>query len=580
MLVALLVMIIRKMIKNKWLELSLLLGLVLSVALISSMPIYTESILQRMLIKDLQNHQIESDEYSGHYTSSIFFQDGMKLSERSELISQADKYFDETVRPGLSLPVDYYVRERVTDTMVFSLADAALNDPRVRRVGDVGSMSDLENHIELLDGRMPSKEPVDGVYEALVTEAALDNFQVVLGTEVRPNPRNMKVDIIIKPVGLFKPAAGHDLFFNKSRIHNLQSRFLVNDVLFQNEIIHKLPLRSSFWQYSLDYSEIDLNDVASFVRTGRNHEIFMAGIFDTYTTNAPILKVLDPYLEREQRLRTMLWSLNVPVIIMLSFYLFMVSNLIISRQKTEISVLRSRGASRWQIMVAFAVEGSLLGVIALFAGPFLGMQLTKMLGASSGFLEFVQRAPLLVKVTPEAYQYALITVVCSIIMTLIPAFMATKETIVGHKQKMARAQNKSFFHKFFIDIILIGLSIYGLNNFYRSLEDMQKMGLDSLNFRVDPMLFLIPAMFILGLGLFILRIYPWLISLVYWVGRRWWSATLYSSLIQVARSSIQYQYIMIFLTITIATGLFSASAARTLNNNMEDQIMYAAGADI
>lgn len=579
---ALLVMIIRKMIKNKWLELSLLLGLVLSVALISSMPIYTESILQRMLVSDLYNHQQESEEYSGLYSTAVHFPEGFNMGERDELVALSDDYIEKVVAPGLSLPIDYYVVERSTDSFILSSANPDIVPPDFRESGTVASMTNLDQHIELIDGRLPSKEPVDGIYEALVTEQAMDYFGMVLGYELKVNIRNFKSDIVIKPVGIFRPAEGHDLYFNKNRMGAFESRFFIQSELFDKAFIQerKAPVRSSYWQFSLDYSSMTLSDVVSFVNTGRNHEIFLSNHFDTYVTNAPMLKVLDPYLEREKRLRTMLWSLNVPVIIMLSFYLFMVSNLIINRQKTEISVLRSRGASRLQIMFMFALEGILLGAIAFFVGPHLGALLTRMLGASSGFLEFVQRAPLIVKMTPESYQYAFITVICSIVMTLIPAFIATRETIVGHKRKMARASNKSFWHKYYIDIILIASSIYGLSNFYRTLEDMQMMGLDALHFRIDPLLFLIPALFILGLGLFILRIYPWLVALLYWIGRKWWSATMYSSLIQVSRSSTQYQYIMIFLTMTIATGLFSASAARTLNQNMEEQIMYAAGADI
>lgn len=62
---AILVMIMRKMIKNKWLEFSLLLGLIISVGLVSSMPIYTSAILQRLLVKDLELLQTNSQQYPG-----------------------------------------------------------------------------------------------------------------------------------------------------------------------------------------------------------------------------------------------------------------------------------------------------------------------------------------------------------------------------------------------------------------------------------------------------------------------------------------------------------------------------------
>ena len=64
----------------------------------------------------------------------------------------------------------------------------------------------------------------------------------------------------------------------------------------------------------------------------------------------------------------------------------MVANLITERQKTEIAVLQSRGASRAQILIGYVIEGILLGGIALLIGPFVGLQLTKVLGASNGFL--------------------------------------------------------------------------------------------------------------------------------------------------------------------------------------------------
>ncbi|MGO4274118.1 FtsX-like permease family protein, partial [Paenibacillus sp. TAF58] len=276
----------------------------------------------------------------------------------------------------------------------------------------------------------------------------------------------------------------------------------------------------------------------------------------------------------------MLWSLNVPVKLMLAFYLYMVANLITERQKTEIAILRSRGASRLQIIFSYVVEGLVLGAIAFFIGPYFGAFLTKLLGASSGFLEFVQRAKLEVELNRDAFLYGLIAVASSLVMTLIPVFLAMRVTIVGQKQQSARQEKSSFWHKYFIDVMLIGIALYGLNNYKTRIKELLSLGLKSGDLKVDPLLFLIPALFILGMGLLILRFYPWFMRLVFKVGRRWWPPSLYSTLIQVSRSTIQYQFIMVFLIITIATGLFSASATRTINKNMADKIRYSAGADI
>jgi putative ABC transport system permease protein len=90
----------------------------------------------------------------------------------------------------------------------------------------------------------------------------------------------------------------------------------------------------------------------------------------------------------------------------------------------------------------------------------------------------------------------------------------------------------------------------------------------------------VPALFVLAAGLLALRLYPWFVRGVYAVGRRWWPPSLYATMIQVGRSSVQYQFIMVFLILTVATGLFSASAARTINQNSEDKLRYLGGSDI
>ena len=56
-----LLMVIRKMLSNKWMMLCLLLGMVLAVGMVSSIPMYTEGVLNRMLRRDLEEEQTRSE---------------------------------------------------------------------------------------------------------------------------------------------------------------------------------------------------------------------------------------------------------------------------------------------------------------------------------------------------------------------------------------------------------------------------------------------------------------------------------------------------------------------------------------
>lgn len=578
---AIFVMILRKMWKNKWLEFSLLSGLILSVALVSSMPIYTNAILQRMLVKDLENMQKYSQQYPGSIWSSIYLTDESAQDARAK-INFTDSFMQTKAGPGFGLPILHYVRTRGTSTYKFVPADTGKIDGSINRTAEIDALEGIEDHIRLVDGRLPAKEPVNGVYEALVLESMLTSFKMVLGNEFVVQDDNVKQPVKIKPVGVFEKKDDSDVYWQDTSLSGFRSSFLIPFELFERDMTTSkvLPIRSSSWYFALDYSDMNLSNVFSFISMNEAIVEHAGMYYFNHGEKAPALVTIQTYFDRAEKLRAMLWSLNVPVMIMLVFYLFMVANLITERQKTEIAVLRSRGASRLQVLAGYAAEALLLGGVAFAAGPFVGMWLTKLLGSSSGFLEFVQRSALHAEVDREALRYALYAVGCSFVTMLIPAFLATRTSIVGHKQQQARQKRSSFWHKFFIDIVLVAVSIYGLTTFERQRRDMLTLGIDSSTLTVDPLLFLVPALFVLGTGLLLLRIYPWFVRFVYWIGKKWWPPSLYATLIQVGRSGVQYQFLMIFLIMTIAIGLYSASAARTINQNTDDKIMYANGADM
>jgi len=583
--VALFVMIVRKMVQNKWLVASLFIGLVMSVALVSSMPIYSEAVLSRMLVKDLESMQTKKSVYPGNQYNKLFYTKETP-EQMNKIYTKVDRYIREQASAGFQIPV----QELVVDFQSKSIKIRPTNDPEPNTKKSVKTMSlrsfsDLEEHIKLTDGRMPAEQqPVDGVYEVLVTERGLIQFKTVLDSEFFVDDDKIAGEIKFKPVGVFEKKRDDDPYFRDTDLSELSGSFVISDKLAKQHLLQesRIPVASVGWFFVLDYSKLELRFVDDFIQTTNKIRNVMLNNVTMYQTvsETPALDTIAKYMDRAKQLRTLMWSLNVPVFIMLGFYMFMVSNLIADRQKNEIAVLRSRGAARWQVITSYAVEGIILCGIAFGVGPLLGVVLTDLLGASNGFLEFVQRVRLPVRITEEAYRYgAIASAVCFVIM-LIPIIMATRVSIVGHKQQLARLLKSPLWHKMFLDVIALALAIYGLYTFRKRLADLQSLGLNAGDLNIDPLQFVIPALFIMGAGLLLLRLYPWVLRLVYWTFKKWWPPSVYATLIQVGRSSTQYQFLMIFLIMTIATGVFSASAARTINNNTEDRIRYGNGAEI
>ncbi|UVI31919.1 ABC transporter permease [Paenibacillus spongiae] len=578
---ALWTMILRKMAKNRWLQLNLWLGLTICVALFSSMPLYSHAILQRTLFKELQLLQQDKQIYPGYIRVATSVSGERPVEETQKLILRADNYMNQLPeRFGLSS--QSYIVTRGTQTIRILPAQATEREKKEMTLNASFRMvTDLEKRVRLVDGRFPDPNRSDDVYEAVVTQKFLIDMKRDLNNEFIYTNKETGKQLRILPVGLVETSPENP--YDQFKVENFNSSLFIPSERFEKDFVQNmgiLRLSSIVWQYSLNYEELKIGDIEKFTSSANALSGYFNMRLGIASVDVPAKAPIETYIVKKEKLDLMLWSLYSPVMFMLVFYLYMAANLIIERQKTEISVLRSRGASRLQIMLVFAAESIVLGTLALAVGPFVGVYFTKILGASSGFLEFVQRSSLDVVLNSTSYKTAILAVIGSIILILIPAFMATRTTIVGHKQQMARANKMSFWHKMFIDVILLGVSIYLLYGFNQRMSELKELALDPNALQVDPLLFFLPAIFSLGCGLFALRIYPWLIRLVYWIGRRWWSPALYSSLLQISRSSTQYLTIKVFLIMTVATGLFSANAARTINGNMEDKILYTTGADM
>lgn len=580
---ALFTMILRRMIKNKWLVFSLFTGMLMTTALVSTMPVYSDAILSRMLVKDLERLQTESGKYPGAYYAKVGLSNG-SAAERTRTIDTLDGYMRDTAAPGFSLPVRELVTERTTRSIGMTMDGKGAASKQPAPAVSLKSSSGIEDHVQLIDGRLPADTPVpDGTLEVMVTARTLAKLDAVLGNVLSLDDERTGVHLKVKPVGVYANKEAEDLYFRDPSLSDATNMLIVNEKLFRQVVMdgHKAEIASVSWYFVLDYTKLEIGGIPAFEANDKaiKAKLYAKADPSKVDYSAPALQTLERYSERAGRLGKLMWSLNVPVLIMLGFYMFMVANLTAERQKTEIAVLRSRGASRLQVAAAFALEALILSLAAFAAGPLLALGLTRLLGAANGFLLFVQRASLPGRLGPAAFGYAAAAAAGCFLMALIPVIRATRVSIVAHKQQAFRRQSSPFWHKAFLDVLLLAVAFYGLFTFRSRLDHLKALGLTSEDLNLDPLQFVVPALFILGGGLLLLRLYPLLLRLIYRAGRKWWPPGWYMTLIQVGRAGSGYQFLMVFLIVTLATGVFSAGAARTINNNMEERIRYADGAD-
>lgn len=571
-----LLMVLRKMFSNKWMFISLVVGSILTVAMVSSIPIYTSGVLQRLLTKTLENYQVTEDTYPGLYHVKA----KIHSSYEGENRLKAYKHFSSNIKDDLinDIPVPIVDKlENISIDYMVSVPEKIKNEKDKEQTVSIETLSDIEKHAKILHGRLPSNQMVDGVYEVMVTEATLKHMDISLDEvfTVKDSEGREYEEYRFKVVGVFTAEDTNDVYWFIN-FKKLLDSFIMDYSLFYSDFIEKdSPLISrAQWYYAFDYHKIYTEDMdqicASYDKHSKWYNQYHGLILDM-----PSIDVITKYSNKEKQLTTTLLVFQVPILILLFFYMFMVSQLIIQNDQNEISILKSRGASNRNIIFIYMMESLILAGISLGVGPPFGLFLCKILGAANGFLEFVNRGTLRLNLSLKAYIYALAAVIISTSTMLIPAIKATRKSIVMYKQSLMLPKSP-IWKKYFFDIIFLGISYYGIYRY-----NSNNIGtVDGSSMNIDPLMFLISTFFILGCGLFLLRIYPFILKIIFKIGHRWWNSVLYASFIQVSRTGGKDKFLMIFLIFTLSIGIFNANAARTINTNIVEQIRYANGADI
>lgn len=572
----------RKIINNKWLFLCLLIGALSACGVLSSIPLYSNAILQKVLTKDLENYHVQNKRSPGAYTVELV---GKGLYEKT-LVNQVRDIAERQLSTSINLPV------------VEELASIKLNSMKISRDGDdffneqrisanPVSLSNYEQHIKLVQGRIPSKEITGGTYEVVISLDAMNQLQLLMDQEYALEWEDFLTKqqgqiARFKVVGVFTVEDVNSLFWSGWRLRDLNGALLFYEDQIQ-ELLEKqdrVSIRSTEITWFYDYRAVKIDQVdpildileEQFRWNNRNGNI----VKFTF----PMQEVLETYQERQAQLRITLWILTIPMMLIICFYTMMISGLIVRNSRNEIAVIKSRGAGKFQVFLIYMIESVTLAAFSFIAGPRIGFFVCRVLGSSNGFLEFVNRKALIPVITSEIYGYSGIAAVIFMLFMLVPAVKASTTGIVEYKRNLANGAVKPFWQKFYLDILILVVCGYGYYNFTNRQNILGLSGLSGTEIGVDPLLFFISTFFILGVSLLFLRVYPLLVRMVFKLGNRLWNPVTYFSLLNVSRADRNLQSIMLFIILAISFGIMNANQARTINSHTVDKVMYHSGADV
>lgn len=305
----------------------------------------------------------------------------------------------------------------------------------------------------------------------------------------------------------------------------------------------------------------------------------LRGELDPYggLVTSPLLDTLTRFGRTAGYQQTPLTVLLLEITGIALFYVALVSAIVVERQAGEISLLRSRGASMWQIGTIYLLQGLLLGIPALLLAPFLAAASTALLGLSPTFHDVTDGGLLPVTIPPLAFVAGAAGVLLSLVALLIPALVVAKRS-AGVQRRVDARPGVSILQRYYLDLMLAGaaaLVLFELDQRGSAFEPSATGGLTS-----DPLLLASPALVIAAAGALVLRFYPLLLRFIARLVNAGAGASVSLGLVQVVRNSGQYTRLTLLLMMAVAVGTYAASYTSTTDRSYRDRASFETGADL
>lgn len=582
----------RRLMAQRGLAISTALGLIASVAIVMSIPLYSDAVYYQVLQRELTQRSDEGEiqrppfAFMFRYVGSLY-----GLLEWAD-IEQVNTYLWEQGPDTLGLPSVLKVRYFRTDNFrLFPASDAAYANVRDPLAWvNFATASDFYSKITVLEGGLPAvaASAPDEPMEVLVHVDMADEFGMQVGEEYVTfrrserdgTQRNVQVPIRVAGIWQATDPADPYWFYRQSVF---AGQFFIPEESYQLRLVPLLDdeVAQALWYFVQDGSSVSSDDVSWILRRISFLQQQAASIRPNTRLEVSPQDALLRYRRSSNVLNILLYAFSIPIIGLILAFIGLVVGLSVSRQRNEIAVLRSRGATVLQILGIAALEALLLGLVALAAGMPVSQQIAQTIGATRSFLNFtIADTGLRVDMTMTTLRFGLAAVVITMVAQVFPSLGASRHTIITYKQEQSRTMKAPWWQRAWLDLLMLIPAAYG-TYLLRQQGSVTMPGTEGSGSPFsNPLLFLVPALGALALTLFILRLLPYLMSAFAWIAARTPSVGFLLATRYLSRDPAFYTAPLVLLILTLSLSTFTASLAQTLDAHLYDQTYYQIGSDV
>ncbi|MCA9934955.1 MAG: ABC transporter permease, partial [Anaerolineales bacterium] len=505
--------ILRRAARHWQILLTLILGVLLSTALLASSPVLVDTVVEFGLRRNL--------------LAGAPLESNLRLRAYSRMDRAAYEAYDADTRQVIANHIDPYVQQIVptagTRWLFPWLGDQATVDQRVSmRFYGFGD-SDIANYSDFAEGGWPETPFVeDGVLAVVIGEEMAEAYDLQVGSRL---PLSIKQsaempDLTLEVNGILQPQNGRSLYWF-GEFSPLRSS---SDEHWSAQYVVLLPYADFFpmveryfpgtnlelyWQVLSEPDAISSQDISllrvELVRLRDDLRELQPAI----TVDSELDDVLANFASQSTAVRAPLYFLSAEVVLLILYYVIMVAALAVRQVEREFAILQSRGAAGKQIFRIQAGEALLISALAFVSGPLLGLLLVRAL-VIAGPLADVSEPGWALTLPQTAWLTAGVGVLAALAGLLMPVGPAIKRSIVTYQQTSIRDTRTPLWQRYYLDVFVLALGLVLLLrlHFYGGI-----VGGGSTRPQVDWLLLLSPIALLVGSGTILLRVFPLILRL-------------------------------------------------------------------
>ena len=553
--------VINKLKNRKWLNLCLLMGVALFIALFVCHSMFEKGAGNQILDRLFTDHATQQNEFPAQMS-------------REGTYAVADYPDSQSVLDKLSgyeqKWTEYVDINKVSSQQLITLpggrADTEFGGPN--NYFTIGYLPGLSEYADVVKSQTGT-----ATFECCISEKTMDHYGLVAGEKIYlhvPDGSGKKeISFVISQICSEKDI--NNPYWAKTLSD-------MGDVIFVSQDVFD-EMMQYYSEDSISYSDFIMLDY-------RQINTENASLYDGYMEqfkdadklyNDNIRDTLERFFTQQKTIKLMLWALELPCLVLLILFIRMISAQILSLEENDILVLRSRGATKLQVFILYLQQSGIIAFAGCVLGIVLGYIMCRAAASTDGFLRFTAKDISTYKFVWQMLVYAVAAAVIMVLFITVPVLKKSKDAISERSSRGRISKKKPLWEKCFIDVILLALSAYLLYNYNKQKSTLAISVLE--NRSIDPVMILDNSLFIFAAALLCVRLTGLIILLVDRLFKKHFSPAMYASFLQLKRTRYNQGFLAVFLIMTVAGGIFDANMARTMNSNMEKRIVYNVGCD-